>query len=360
MKDLKDIRLEIDNIDNEILSLLNKRAGLVIEVGKIKKESGAPVWVNSREEEIYSRLRNLNPGPFPQHSLRNVFREIISASLCLEEEIRVAYLGPVGTFSNLAAVKRFGQSAKLIPVRNIAEIFQGIEKGHMHYGIVPVENSLEGVVNQSLDMFMESNVSIFGEVYVEIAENLLNKTGRAEDIKKICSHSSPLGQCAKWLNKHFPDVELVPCESTAYAAEMAQKDTSIAAIGSELAEAVYNLKVIERHIEDGPGNYTRFVVIANKNNENYLEPTGNDKTSIMFSVHHKSGALYDVLEVFKNGNINMTTLESRPSKQKPWEYLFYTDIDGHMNDENIKRVINEFMDKAPISKILGSYPKGEF
>lgn len=356
MKTLKDLRLEIDNIDSQILELLNKRAGCVIQVGEIKKKEGSPVWVNSREEQIYARLKEENKGPFPQHSLRNVFREIMSASLCLEEEVRVAFLGPVGTFSNLAAVKRFGQSAKLIPVRNIGEIFQGVEKGHVHYGIVPVENSLEGAVNQSLDMFMESDVIIMGEVYVEIAENLLNKTGRKEDIKKIYSHPSPLGQCSKWLAKNFPDTELIPCESTALAAEMAQNDTSVAAIGSELAEAVYNLKIIERHIEDGPGNFTRFVVIG----KNHQNPTGNDKTSLMFSVHHKSGALYDVLEIFKRGNINMTTLESRPSKQKPWEYLFYTDIDGHKDNPEIKKVLDEFIEKTPIAKVLGSYPKGEF
>ena len=243
MKTLKDLREEIDNIDSQILELLNKRAVCVIKVGEIKKKEGSPVWVNSREEQIYARLKEENQGPFPQHSLRNVFREIMSASLCLEEEVRVAFLGPVGTFSNLAAVKRFGQSAKLIPVRNIGEIFQGVEKGHVHYGIVPVENSLEGAVNQSLDMFMDSDVIIMGEVYVEIAENLLNKTGRKEDIKKIYSHPSPLGQCSKWLAKNFPDTELIPCESTALAAEMAQNDETVAAIGSELAEAVYNLKV---------------------------------------------------------------------------------------------------------------------
>ena len=198
----------------------------------------------------------------------------------------------------------------------------------MHYGIVPVENSLEGAVNQSLDMFMDSDVIIMGEVYVEIAENLLNKTGRKEDIKKIYSHPSPLGQCSKWLAKNFPDTELIPCESTALAAEMAQNDETVAAIGSELAEAVYNLKVIERHIEDGAGNFTRFVVIG----KNHQEATG----------------------------INMTTLESRPSKQKPWEYLFYTDIDGHKDSPEIKKVLDEFIEKTPIAKVLGSYPKGEF
>ena len=203
---------------------------------------------------------------------------------------------------------------------------------------------------------MDSDVVIMGEVYVEIAENLLNKTGRKEDVKKIYSHPSPLGQCSKWLAKNFPDIELVPCESTALAAEMAQNDESIAAIGSELAEAVYNLKVIERHIEDGPGNFTRFVVIG----KSQQAATGNDKTSLMFSVHHKSGALYDVLEIFKRGNINMTTLESRPSKQKPWEYLFYTDIDGHKDSPEIKKVLDEFIEKTPIAKVLGSYPKGEF
>ena len=355
MEELSFYREKIDEIDAEILRLLNERAKHVISVGEIKKKNGSPLWVPARELAIFERLKNINTGPLPVSAIKPIFREIISASLSLEEVQKVAYLGPEGTFTNLAGIKHFGLSAKLIPVRTIPEVFEGVDKGRFACGIIPVENSLEGVVNHTLDMFMNSGLVIMGEIYVEIIQNLMSLTGRMEDISAVYSHPNAIGQCRQWLSKHIPDIPVFEIESTARAAEMAKNDETIAAIGSETAEIVYNLKVIERGIEDGIGNFTRFLIIG----KTPTDPTGKDKTSLMFAVSHTSGALYRALEVFSRGGINMTKLESRPSKIKAWEYLFYTDIEGHKDAEPIKSVLAEFGKNVPLMKILGSYPKGD-
>ncbi len=355
MSELSFYRQKIDEIDEEILRLLNERAKHVIAVGEIKKKNNAPIWVPSREQAIYERLKNLNTGPFPTSCIKSVYREIISASVALEEVQKIAYLGPEGTFTNLAGIKHFGLSAKLVPVRTIPEVFEGVDKGRFVCGVIPVENSLEGVVNHTLDMFMNTNLVIMGEIYVEIVQNLMSRTGNINDIKAIYSHPNAIGQCRSWLSKNLPDIPVYESESTAKASEMAKSDESIAAIGSEMAEIVYNLKVIEKGIEDGLGNFTRFLIIG----KNHIKPTGNDKTSIMFAVSHTSGALYKAIEVFSKGNINMTKLESRPSKIKAWEYLFYTDIDGHKDSDDVKKVLKDFENTVPLMKILGSYPKGD-
>lgn len=359
--DLKDLRDNIDNIDNEILTLLNKRAEFVLNVGKIKQEKNMPIWVASREEAIYNRLNDLqnqNNGKFPKEAIRSVFREIISASRLLEEKLVISFLGPIGTFSHFAVLQKFGESVDLQPEHNIPDIFESVEKRNSHFGIVPLANSLEGSISSTLDMFIESNLHIVGEVYVEIAQNLLNKSGNASDIKKIYSHPNPFGQCAKWLKKHFPNAELVPCDSTAAAAKLASEDASIAAIGSKLSEKIYNLKEVASHIEDGKNNFTRFAIISPF--EATL-PEGsnstNTKTSIIFSVKDEAGSLYNVLKVFKDNNINLTKLESRPLKQKTWEYLFYTDIEGNIYEEHIKKALSTLEKTLPLTKVLGSYMK---
>ncbi|MBQ3034100.1 MAG: prephenate dehydratase [Deferribacterales bacterium] len=355
MRELSFYRQKIDEIDEEILRLLNERAKNVIAVGEIKKKNNAPIWVPSREQAIFDRLKKLNTGPFPSASIRPIFREIISASLSLEEVQKVGYLGPEGTFTNLAGIKHFGLSAKLVPVRTIPEVFEGVDKGRFVCGVIPVENSLEGVVNHTLDMFMNTNIVIMGEIYVEIVQNLMSATGNISDIKAVYSHPNAIGQCRGWLAKHLPDVPVYEVESTAKASEMAKSNESIASIGSEMSEIVYNLKVVERGIEDGSGNFTRFLIIG----KTPTLPTGNDKTSLMFAVSHTSGALCRAIEIFSKGNINMTKLESRPSKIKAWEYLFYTDIDGHKDSDDVKAVLKDFENTVPLMKILGSYPKGE-
>lgn len=306
------------------------------------------------KKKIYERLRAINPGPFPNDALRNVFREIISASLSLEEVQKVAYLGPDGTFTHLAAIKHFGLSVKPIPCRSIPEVFEDVEKRRCDYGVVPIENSLEGVVNHTLDMFSQSNLKICGEIFLEVAHHLMNKTGRLEDVKRIYSHPHAIAQCRKWLSENLPNIPIIEVESTAKAAEIASTDETIAAISSEMAELKYNLKIIYRNIEDMSNNFTRFLVIGNFE----PEPTGNDKTSILFSVTHRAGSLFQALRIFAEEEINMTKIESRPSKLKAWEYIFYVDIDGHAKSGKIKKALEKFSESVSFMKILGSYPKG--
>lgn len=354
MDRLNELRQQIDEIDNTILDLLNRRARLVIEIGHIKKSQNAPLYVPSREKAIYERLKALNPGPFPNDALRNVFREIISASLSLEEVQKVAYLGPQGTFTHLAAIKHFGLSVKPIPCRSIPEVFEDVEKKRCDYGVVPIENSLEGVVNHTLDMFSQSNLKICGEIFLEVSHHLMNKTGKIDDVKRVYSHPHAIAQCRKWITENIPNVPIVEVESTAKAAEIASTDETIAAISSEMAELQYNLKIIYKNIEDMSNNFTRFLVIGNFE----PEPTGNDKTSILFSVTHRSGSLFHALKAFAEEEINMTKIESRPSKLKAWEYIFYVDIDGHSKTEKIKKALEKFSENVSFMKILGSYPKG--
>lgn len=355
MKRLDELRQNIDAIDDEILRLLNKRAEYVVEVGRIKQKSNRPLYVPSREKAIYERLVKNNPGPFPPNALRSVFREIISASLSLEEVQKISYLGPEGTFTHLAGIKHFGLSSKMISARSIPEVFEDVDKKRADYGVIPIENSLEGVVNHTLDMFMDSDLNICGEIFIEVNHNLMNKSGIFGDIKRIYSHPHAIAQCRNWLNNNVPEIQIFEVESTAKAAEMASKDASAAAIGSEMAEIVYSLKVVHRGIEDFVNNFTRFLIIGDVR----PEKTGNDKTSLVFSVTHEAGSLYSALKAFADADINMTKIESRPSKLKTWEYVFYVDIDGHISDPMIKQAIDGFASNVSFFKILGSYPKGE-
>lgn len=355
MSSLDKYRNMIDAIDDKILDLLNERAEHVKSVGAIKKGSNSPVWVPSRESSIYERLTERNKGrSFPTSAIRPIFREIISASLSLEDHLKIGYLGPEGTFSNLAALKHFGSSAKLMPTDKIADVFRGVERGWYNYGIIPIENSVEGVVNHSIDLFADSDVNIVGEILVEINHNLLSMTGDKNDIESIYSHSQALAQCRDYIDKNFQNIKIYEIDSTSKAAVMAQGDKSIAAIGSKLCEVIYNLKVVERSIQDSSSNITRFLIIG----KDMVAPTSDDKTSMMFSVQHKSGTLYSALEVFDEVGINMSKIESRPSKRIAWEYLFFVDIDGHRDDSKVREVIDKLKSRLPLVKILGSYPKG--
>ena len=355
MKTLQYHREAINAIDDEILNLLNKRAEHVKSIGHIKKSEGLPIWAPERERAIYERLERNNLGGFPNAAVRNVFREIISASVALEKPIYVGYFGLAGTFSNLAAIKRFGNSAELLPLGDLREVFEWVEKGKVKYGVIPIENTIEGVVNHTLDMFIETPLFIVGEIVLEISQNLLNKTGNINDVKMVYSHPHAIAQCRNWLGKHLPLIPILACDSTAKAAEMAQEDGSIGAIASEMAETVYELRAIEKHIEDERLNFTRFIIIGKEP----ISATGRDTTSLMFAVKNEAGALCNVLEVLRKAGVNMTRLESRPSKQKVWEYTFYLNIDGHIDDEPIAKALKELAEKAANVKILGSYPKGD-
>jgi len=352
---LASLREEIDAVDSRILALLNDRARLVLEVGRLKHEQNRDFHVPSREREIYERLTADNPGPFPNESLRSVFREIISASLALEAPMRVAFLGPKATFSHLAAMQQFGLSAELVPQKSIPAVFEEVEKGRALYGLVPVENSTEGVVSHTLDMFMESELKISAEVLLEVSHFLLSKTGRIEDIKKVYSHPQPLAQCRNWLEENLPHIPVVDVASTTMAAQIVSEDYSAAAIASEYAASVYDLKVVRERIEDQVNNFTRFLVVGKK----IADECGDDKTSLMFAVKDEPGILYRMLEPFASRGVNLCKIESRPMKKKAWEYVFFLDLLGHVSSPAVQSAIEELKGYCQFVKLLGSYPRAK-
>ncbi|MBI5873768.1 MAG: prephenate dehydratase [Candidatus Omnitrophica bacterium] len=354
LKKIKEIRTKIDNIDDQILELLNKRASLVIEVGKNKREGKREFYAPQREKEIYQRLTMNNPGPFPSQALKNVYREIMSASLSLEKPLKVAYLGPKATFTHQACMNYFGLSVEFIPEKDIADVFNDVERDKTDFGVVPIENTTEGIVSHTIDMFVTSDIKICAEIMMEISLALLNKTGRIEDIKNVYSHPNPIAQCRQWLKEHLPDAHVFDVSSTATAAQIASEDAANAAIASEVAASLYDLQVVERKIEDHTNNFTRFLVIGKKSPER----TGGDKTSVMFAIKDTPGALYKMLKPFADRRINLTKIESRPQKGKAWEYIFFADMDGHVSDSKVSDALKGLEAQCSFMKILGSYPKG--
>lgn len=354
MKKIDELRKKINDIDEKIVNLLNRRAKAAIEIGKEKERLNKKFHVPEREREIYKRLEQLNKGPFPIGSLKSVYREIISASLSIESPLKIAYLGPQATFTHLASLQKFGFSAHYISLDGINEVFNEVERGRATYGVVPIENSIEGVVNHTLDMFVESNLNICAEISQEISHNLLSNEENLESINKIYSHPHVFPQCKAWLEKNLPQTPLHAVSSTAKAAEMAAKEPHTAAIASEAASFLYGLKIVTKRIEDNINNLTRFLVIGKEP----VKKTGSDKTSILFSIKDKAGALYEVLSIFAKSKINLTKIESRPSRKKMWEYVFFVDIEGHSDESFIGKALEELKERCLFLKILGSYPKG--
>jgi chorismate mutase/prephenate dehydratase len=356
-KDIAYFRKAIDRFDDEILRLLNERSKHVIEIGKLKKQAGTDTNLHTprREAEIVDRLMNQNQGPFPNEAIRSVYREIMSASLSLEGPQKVAYLGPRATFTHLACIQKFGASAHYSPVTSIKDVFNEVERGRAHFGVVPIENSTEGVVNHTLDMFIDSSLLIYGEVLQEVSHYLLSKTGRLEDVKTIYSHPHAIAQCRNWLETNMPRMPVSEVPSTARAAELCVEDPSAAAIASELAGQLYGLKVIQSRIEDNLNNFTRFLILSQKPPER----TGKAKTSVMLSVKDRVGALYDLLRPFASYGINMTKIESRPSRRKAWEYIFFVDLEGHTEEDRVKKALEEVRSRCLFLKILGSYTMHE-
>ncbi len=355
MAEFDKLRGGIDAIDSRILQLLNKRTGVVLKIRKAKKDKRLSPHSPEREREIMGRLVKLNPGPFPNDVLKSIYREILSASLSLEQKLKVAYLGPNATFTHLAAKRQFGSSTQYLPESTIRAVFEAVARGSAHYGIVPVENSTEGVVNYTLDMFMDSDLKIVSEIMLEVSHNLLSKTGRKKDIKKIYSYPQATAQCRDWLEENFSGTPIVEELSTAAAARRVAKDPSAAAVASELAASAYKLKFVKRGIEDYRKNYTRFLVIA----EVSSSKTGKDKTSIMFSIKDRPGALYIILRHFARNKINLTKIESRPSRRKAWEYIFFVDMKGHIENKEVKKAVDEIKKECLYLKVLGSYPSAE-
>lgn len=350
---LAELRLKIDEIDDGILELLEKRAAFVKEVGEVKKRLKSGFYVPYREEEIVKRLTRNAKGIFPKKAIRPVFREIISACLSLEKNLKVTFLGPIATFTHEAAIKYFGLNAQYIPVRSIPEIFDEVYKGRSDLGVVPVENSTEGVVSYTLDMFLKYDLKVCGEMILPITHCLLSSQTRKEDIKKIYSHPQAFAQCRNWIEKNLPNAVLLDVGSTAEAAEMAKKDKTSAAIAGETTAKIYDLKVIEKNIQDMTENSTRFLVIGKIEQKK----SGDDKTSVLFSIKDQPGALYNMLSPFAKRGINLTKIESRPMKTKAWEYVFFIDLDGHISDKKVSDAVNELKDMCIFLKVIGSYPK---
>ncbi len=348
---LDDIRKKIDTVDQKIINLLNERTELAVEIGKLKKIKGEEVYSPSRESEIYRKIESMSKGPMPPDALKAIYREVMSASLALEKPISVAYLGPEATFTHLASVSKFGSSVSYIPCVSITEVFQEVDRKRADYGVIPVENSIEGAVSHSLDMFIDSDLKINSEILFEISHHLMSNSG-LKDIRRIYSKPEVFGQCRIWLETHLPKAELIGTASTTVAAQKAAREEQAAAIASNLAATIYNLSVLADGIEDSAHNVTRFLVIGRQ-----IPPkSSKDKTSILVSIKDKVGALYEMLEPIRANQINMTKIESRPSKKKAWDYYFYIDMEGHVEDAKVKKTLEEIEAEVRFLKVLGSYP----
>ena len=354
--ELAGLREQIDAVDQEILAALNRRAVVVREVGQLKSRGDTPVYVAGRERDLVDRLIETNAGPFPNAGLLHVFREIISATRSLEEVVRVAFLGPKGTFSHEAAVKQFGGMVELVSAVSINQVFDLTERGEAHYGVVPIENASEGVVTTSLDALVECDLNICAELLLEIRNNLMSKSGRREDIDRVASHPQPLGQCSAWLTTHLPHIPTRETSSTAAAASLASEDKGVAAIGSEVAAEVYGLRLVDRGIDDSRRNTTRFVVVGRET----PAASGNDLTTAVFAIHRdQPGAVYRLLEPFARNGVNLSSIQSRPIKGKAWEYLFFIDMEGHVSEERVSKALEEANALAYSSKLLGSFPRAQ-
>jgi len=346
------LRRDIDKIDEQILDRINQRLLLASEIGKIKAKSGDRMLDGARESTLIQRLLSLNSGPLSKQALRHIFTEIIAAAREIQTPQRVAYLGPEATFTHIAAVNHFGRSGTFVPQQSIRDVFSEVEKGAFHYGVVPVENSIEGAVNYTLDLFFESELKICAEIYYAISHDLLSNDPDLSTIRTIYSHPHAFAQCRKWLEKHLPQATLVECSSTAEAAREASGEKGSAAIASREAAQNYKLDVLASRIEDVSRNVTRFLVIGKED----IRRTGADKTSLMFVTAHVPGALFRVLKPIADADINMVKLESRPSKHENWSYFFFADLEGHINDPKLKETVEDMKKLCLFMKLLGSYP----
>ncbi|WP_349657447.1 prephenate dehydratase [Xanthomonas sp. 10-10] len=352
---LADVRAKIDEIDRNIQALIAERANFAHQVGKAKGKLAAAVdyYRPEREAQVLRMVVDRNEGPLSDEVLVHVYREIMSACLAQQEPLKIGYLGPEGTFSQQAVLKHFGRSAVGLPMATIEEVFQEVEAGNADFGVVPVENSGQGTIQVTLDMFLTSNLKICGEVELRVHQYLLSRNGRLEDIERIYAHSQSFAQTAGWLRSHLPKVEKIAVSSNAEGARRARNAEDAAAIGGESAAHVYGLKkVIMKSIEDDDDNTTRFLVIGRQ-----IFPTsGHDRTSVLVFIHDKPGALFDVLSPFARHGISMNRIESRPSHQAKWEYGFFIDLAGHVEDEAMKQALAELEAHSAQIKVLGSYP----
>lgn len=351
---LQTLRRDLGKKDREIVKLLNERAELSIEVGKLKALEGREIYDPSQESRVYDRLMKTNEGPLSNNALKNIFGEIISSSRDLQAPTTIAYLGPEASFSYLAAQSHFGKSAQYFPQSTISEVFDEVEKGKVSLGVVPGENSVEGFVKATLDRLIVSPLNLRAEIFLRISHCLISACDRIENIKRVYSHPQALAQCQGWLRKNLPHCPVVGLDSTAGAAKRVLEDREGAAIGSQAAAAAYELQIVAEGIEDSVSNTTRFFVIGKGKNM----PTGRDKTSMLFGTPHVPGALYHALEPFTREHINLTRIESYPMKERMWEYLFFIDFAGHMEEEKARKCLEDMGRVTTFIKVLGSYTRG--
>jgi chorismate mutase/prephenate dehydratase len=351
---LRQLRNQIDELDAKIQDLINERARIALRIAETKSNSGSNHYYRpEREAAVLRRILKRNTGPLSDEESARLFREIMSACLALESPLQVAYLGPEGTFTQEAALKHFGRSVQVHALGAIDDVFREVESGNARYGVVPVENSTEGVVNHTLDMFLNSSLKICGEVIVRVRHHLLGRGKSLKRAKRIVSHQQSLAQCREWLNANLPGVERAAVSSNAEAARLASKNAQTLAIAGAPAADIHKLNVLARNIEDKTDNTTRFLVIG----DNRTQSSGNDKTSLLLSGKNKPGALHRLLQPLAKHEINMTRIESRPSRRAVWEYVFFIDIDGHSDEDRVREVLQELEHEAAFLKLLGSYPK---
>lgn len=347
-------RKAIDKLDAQLVKLLNERTKHVLAIGEIKLKAGEEIYAPHRERAVLHRLCKINEGPMTDESLRAVYREIMSSALSLEKSLTIAYFGPEATFTHQAAIRRFGSSLRYSAQRTIADVFAEVSKNRADYGVVPVENSTEGVVTHTLDVFVDSDLKIVAQIILPVQQCLLG-TSRRSQIRKLFVHPQSLAQCRGWIQNNLPHVEIIETSSNARSAELAAKERNTAAIAGILAAEKYGLSVMELDIQDNAANATRFLVLGHQ----CSPPTGNDRTSLMVSIMDKVGALHHGLAAFRRNRINLTKIESRPSKRKAWEYFFFIDCDGHILDRRVAKAIEMLEKECSFVKVLGSYPNTE-
>ena len=354
-KKLLELRQQIDRLDSEIISKLNERLEVAVSIGKLKNDGKIPVFHPEREKEVLDHILALNQDRvLPDNALVNIYTELMSASRALQRPLKIAYFGPKATYTHMALHKHFGSSVEAIPVETITDTFNAVESSAVEYGVVPVENSTEGVVSHTLDQFIDSQLIIVSEIFMKISHCLLSTMHDIKKIKKGYSHPQSFSQCRRWLQNNLSHAELMESSSNSKAASIVSWDKFAAAIASHVAAGVYNLTILARGIEDNPENITRFLVIG----KTLCKPTGEDKTSLVCSVKDKPGALHDLLAAFSSRGINMTKIESRPTRKKAWEYLFFIDLAGHVDSPLIQEALLELENSTQFLRVLGSYPIG--
>ncbi len=353
---LEGIREQIDAVDLELLRMLNRRGELALQVAEAKRRidgDGAVFYRADREAKVLANMVATNAGPLSSTAVEVLFREIMSACLALQKGMTIAFLGPAGTFTQAAAIKRFGQAARTVPLDSIDGVFREVGSGSADYGVVPVENSTEGVVNHTLDTFVESPLAISGEVQLRIHHHLLSAYGDISRVNRVYSHAQSLAQCRKWLDANMPKVERMPMNSNAHAAKRAAEEPGSAAIAGDVAAKTYGLNLLAENIEDVPENTTRFLIIGRDS----VLPSGNDKTSLLLAAVNRPGALYELINPFYERGISMTRIESRPARSGLWEYVFFVDVEGHQDDPNVAAALKEIEGHAALCRVLGSYPR---